>query len=133
MKEKKTTSEVFQLLIIFGVCVVGELLHELIPIPISAGVYGMIILFILLCTNVVKLSQVEKTGDFLASKMLVMFIPASVGLINVLPELKAMAIPVILAISVVTIIVMVVTGHVVQLVSKLTAKNKKEREEDQNV
>lgn len=131
--KKQTATAGFQLLVIFGVCVVGEILHEVIPIPISAGVYGMLILFILLCSKAIKLSHVEKAGDFLANKMLVMFIPASVGLINVLPELKAMAIPVILSIFLVTIIVMVVTGHVVQMISKLNLRLRKKRKEEEDV
>lgn len=127
MEKEPITSEVTQLFIILGACVLGEILHTLIPIPISSGVYGMFILFLLLTFRVVKVHQVEKCGNFLTKNMLVMFIPASVGLCEMLPELKTMAIPVILAITVVTILVMVITGKVTQGVIKLR-KNKENKE-----
>lgn len=133
--KKQMATEAFQLFVILAVCVVGEILHAVIPIPISAGVYGMFILFILLCCKVIKLPQVEKVGDFLTNKMLVMFIPAAVGLINVVAELRQLAIPVILCFSVVTIITMVVTGHVVQIISKLNSRitEKKRKKENKDV
>ena len=44
-----------QFLRIAGITLVGELLQRLIPLPVPASVYGLILLFIALCTVVIKL------------------------------------------------------------------------------
>lgn len=124
--EKKETSQGIQILIIFAICFLGEILHEIIPIPISAGVYGMVLMLILLITKIVKIHHVETVGNWLVKNMMIMFLPVSVGLVEMFTELKDLAIPVILSFSVVTILVMAITGIVVQQIIK-HSKIKKEK------
>lgn len=71
-----------ELVIIFGITMAGELLNRLIPLPVPAGVYGLFLLLALLCSGVLKLSDVENTGDLLLDLMPLMFIPAAVGLLE---------------------------------------------------
>lgn len=73
---------IFQLAIIFGASFAGEILYEFLPFPIPASVYGLLLLFILLCTKIVKLEQVEKTAEFLISIMPFFFIGPTVGIIE---------------------------------------------------
>ena len=70
-----------QLAIIFAVSFVAELLEYLIPLPIAASVYGLLLMLLGLTTHIIPLKQVEETADFLADNMSVMFIPATVGII----------------------------------------------------
>ena len=72
-----------QFAIILAISFAGELLHSFIPLPIPASIYGIIIMFILLETKIVRLEQVRETGLFLISLMQLMFVPAVVGLIDV--------------------------------------------------
>lgn len=72
----------FQLMIIFGVSLIGELLNALIPLPIPASVYGLLILFGLLLAKVVRLDQVEHTAEFLMSVMPLFFIEPSVKIME---------------------------------------------------
>ena len=44
---------------------VSELLKYLIPLPIPASIYGLIILFALLKSGALKLSQIEDVGGLL--------------------------------------------------------------------
>ena len=60
----------------------GELLNTLLPLPVPAGVYGMILLLIALVTGIVKLPEVEGAGNFLLDTMTMMFIPAAVGIMS---------------------------------------------------
>ena len=78
-----------EIVIIFGITMVGELLNMFIPLPVPAGVYGLFILLGGLCTKVISLSDVEVTGNLLLDLMPVMFIPAAVGIIDKIEELKA--------------------------------------------
>ena len=48
-----------QFLIILAISLLGEVLKELLPLPIPASIYGMVFLFILLLTGVIKLDQVK--------------------------------------------------------------------------
>ena len=69
-----------QIVIIWAVTLAGELLSALVPLPIPAGVYGLVLMLVLLLTGALKLEQVEQTALYLVEIMPVMFIPAAVGL-----------------------------------------------------
>lgn len=107
-----------QFLIIIIISFIGELLNSLIPLPVPASIYGMVILFIALCTGIIKLEHVKEVSDFLIDIMPIMFIPAGVGLINSWDALKPMLLPVTVIMVVTTVIVMAVSGQVTQMVLK---------------
>ena len=114
-----------QCLIILVISFIGELLKYLLPLPIPASIYGMVLLFSGLMTGWIKLESVQETGTFLIEIMPVMFIPAGVGLITSWSTLKAMIGPVSI-ITVLTIItVMIVTGRVSQAIIRKSKGNKK--------
>lgn len=69
-----------QFLIILVITFMGEGLKYLLPLPIPASIYGMVLLFLALMTGIVKLESVRDAGKFLIEIMPVMFIPAGVGL-----------------------------------------------------
>ncbi len=96
--------------IILGITLVGEWLKYILPMPVPAGVYGLFLLLFLLCTGIVKLEQIETTGNFLLEIMSVMFVPAAVGLIESYEQIRPVLIPLICICSISTIIVMAVTG-----------------------
>lgn len=115
-----------QLLIILIVSCIGELLNFLIPLPIPGSIYGMILLFILLCCGVIKLSQIKETGDFLIDIMPILFVPSAVGIISQLEQLKSIWIQVIIITIVTTFLVMGITGLVTQAVIRMKrGRNKK--------
>ena len=89
-------------------------MHTLLPLPIPASVYGLVLMLAALCTGILKLEQVRETAGFLIEIMPVMFIPAAVGLLDAWPSLRSMWLPVILITLLTTVIVMVVTGLVTQ-------------------
>ncbi len=110
-----------QLTVILAVTLVAELLNILLPLPIPASIYGLFIMFICLMLKIIKLDQVDNVATFLVEIMPLTLIPASVGLISVLPSLASIIIPFFVIVLSSTIIVMIVTGKAVQ-----TVINKKE-------
>ena len=88
------------------------LLKFLLPWPIPASIYGLVLLFLLLALGIVKLDQVKDAGEFLIKIMPPMFIPAAVGLIDSWPQLKRLLLPLCVIIPLTTILVMLVTGKV---------------------
>ena len=71
-----------QFLIIIAFSFAGELLHYLLPLPIPASIYGIVLLFAALELKLVKVKHIRETSGFLIAIMPVMFIPAAVGLID---------------------------------------------------
>lgn len=112
-----------QFAIILFISLLGELLRVLIPLPIPASVYGLVLMLLALTTGIIKLHQVKEASAFLIEIMPVMFIPAGVGLLESWPALKPVWIPVVLITMLTTVIVMVVTGRVAQ---RIIGKEKKE-------
>ena len=106
---------IHQFLIIMSISVIGELL-SLLPLPVPASVYGLLILLTCLFTGVIKLKDVEDVADWLILIMPVLFVPSAVSLMNVGDELLGdiVVIGVVLVVS--TIVVMVTTGKVAQLI-----------------
>lgn len=105
-----------QFLIILAISFLGELCRYLIPLPIPASIYGLLLMLVALLTGLVKLEQVHHAAFFLIEIMPVMFIPAGVGLLVSWSDLEPVVIPVVVITVATTIIVMVVSGRMTQLV-----------------
>ena len=106
---------IHQFLIIMAISFIGELL-SLLPLPVPASVYGLFILLICLFTGIIKLKDIEDVADWLILIMPVLFVTSAVSLMNVGDELLGdiVVIGVVLVVS--TIVVMVTTGKVAQLI-----------------
>lgn len=104
-----------QFLIILCVSSIGEVLNYLIPLPIPASIYGLVIMLGLLVSKKLKLESVENVANFLVEIMPVLFIPAAVGLIVSWKQLESMLIPVLVITVASTILVILVTGKVTDL------------------
>lgn len=107
-----------QFMIISLLTFIAEVISMLIPLPIPAGIYGLVIMFICLCTRIIKLDQVENVADWLLQIMPVMFVPTTVNLITKWDIIKANLVGLIITCTVSTIITMGVTGLVAQLLLK---------------
>lgn len=108
--------------IIAGVSFVGELLYAILPFPIPASVYGLVIMVILLMTHIVKLEMIEETADFLIGMMGIFFVPSSVGLMTSIGAVKGSIVQLLVMCAISTVVVMVITGLTAQLVMKFTGK-----------
>ena len=114
-----------QFILILVISFMGEILKYLLPLPIPASIYGMVLLFTGLMTGVIKLESVKETGVFLIEIMPVMFIPAGVGLITSWGTLKTIIVPVSIITVLTTITVMIATGWVSQTIIRKSKGNKK--------
>lgn len=71
-----------QVLIILTFTAVGELLSYVIPLPIPAAIYGLVLLFIALWTGLVKPGQVKEVSSFLISILTVFFVAPAVRILE---------------------------------------------------
>lgn len=109
--------------IIMGIAFLGELLNMFIPLPVSASVYGIIIMFLCLNFRIIKVSDVKETSRFLIEIMPLMFVPAAVGLIEMWDVLRVSWLPYIVITAVSTVVVMTVSGHVTQFMCRKSKKS----------
>lgn len=113
-----------QFLVVLIISCIGELLNLFIPLPIPGSIYGMVLLFVLLCTGVVKLHQIKDTSAFLIDIMPMLFIPSAVGIMAELDQLTDIWVEVIIITIGTTVLVMAVTGLTTQALIRL--KRRKE-------
>lgn len=116
-----------QFCLILGLTFLGELCRFFIPLPVPAGIYGLLLFLLCLLTGLIRAEQVEETADFLVEIMPLLFIPAGVGLMDSMDLLRPMLLPLLVITPLTTLVVMVVTGHTTQMILK--KKEKKEVKE----
>lgn len=101
--------------IIFGFSLLGEALNRLLPLPIPAAVYGLVLLFAALCLKIVKVEQINKVSDFLLTILPILFVSPAVNLLEswgiVAPHVVTIALLVLSS----TILVFAVAGVISQL------------------
>ena len=103
----------FQFARITAFCLAGEVLAAVLPLPIPASVYGLL-LAAALKFGVLKLDQVRETGLFLTGIFPLLFVPAAAGVMELGSQLMNLLLPAVLAIVPITALVMAVTGMVAQ-------------------
>lgn len=117
-----------QFCIIIAISFVGEILNKIVPLPIPASIYGIVILFTLLCTKVIKVSDVKEVSKFLIEIMPIMFVPPAAGLLETWGIVQTGLWRYLLLTVVSTVVVMVVSGLVTQLVIKSGRKRENKDE-----
>ena len=105
-----------QFMIISLIALVGEALSFIIPLPIPASIYGIILMLLLLISGRLKVDSVKEVSSFLIAIMPVMFIPAAVGLMNSFSLLSGSLAAYLVILVVSTFAVMAVSGIVTQFI-----------------
>ena len=83
----------------------------MLPLPVPASVYGLVLLLAALTTGFVKLEQVKETGTYLTGIFPLLFVPAAAGIMELWAEMGQL------------LLVRAAAGRTTQA---LTARNKKE-------
>lgn len=111
-----------QLAVILMISFVGEWLHAVLPLPIPASIYGLVLLFVLLCGKVIRLEQVRETGHFLVNIMAVMFVSPAVGLLMCWDIVRDNLGKICLILVVTLVLTFFVSGRVTQMLLKREGK-----------
>ena len=99
-----------QFMIILLFSFLGELLKYVLPFPVPASIYGLVLLFIALETRILPLAAVKDAGKFMIEIMPLMFIPAGAGLIDAWDALRPICVQIVMIMVVSTIVVMIVSA-----------------------
>ena len=111
-----------QICIILVICLIAEIMEYLIPLPIAASMYGLVLMLIALSTKIIPLKEVENVSDFLTENLSIMFIPPTVGIMASVEEIKQMFVPLVVISVVSTLLIMTVTGRVAQAIIRRKGK-----------
>lgn len=101
---------------IFGFTLLGEALQWLLPLPIPAAVYGLVLLFAALCLKLIKVEQISKVSDFLLTILPILFVSPAVNLLESWGIVAPHVIPIALLVLSSTVLVFAVAGVVAQLI-----------------
>ena len=124
--QEKTYNVFQQALTLAVILLISKIIESFIPIPMPASVIGLVLLFIALCTGIVKLGQVESVGTALTNNISFLFVPAGISVINSLPILSKSPVS--------TILLLISTGFASQLlVTKSLFPSKEKNEETSQI
>lgn len=107
-----------QCFILFGCLALGELIVYLTGIKLPSSIIGMLLLTLFLQLGWIKLEWVQGLTNFLVANLGFFFVPSGVALMLYFDVITAQFWPIVIATLVSTILVLVVTGWVHQLVRK---------------
>jgi len=71
-----------QILIILAFTAIGELLAYVIPLPVPAAIYGLVLMFIALSTGLLKAEKIREVSSFLISILTVFFVAPAVRILE---------------------------------------------------
>ncbi len=103
-----------QLLIILLFTALGQILEAVLPLPVPAAIYGLVLLLICLCTGLLKPEAIRETAQFLVKIMSVFFVAPAVNILEhwgiIAPQLGTVVIVMVVS----TVVVFAVSGLVTQ-------------------
>ncbi|GAA0401205.1 CidA/LrgA family holin-like protein [Paenibacillus motobuensis] len=117
-KIKNLSIIILQIAALFFISLAMNYIAKWLHLPIPGTILGIIVLFILLKTKVIKLSWIEQGANWLLAELLLFFIPAAVGVMNYMSLLERDGIRILLVVISSTIVVMASSGLVASRISK---------------
>ena len=105
-----------QFLIILGFALLGEVLQRVVPLPIPASVYGIVLLFLALCCKLIRLEQVKEAGGFLTSILPVLFVSPIVGILDNWALIRGALLPMVLLVLASTVLTFGISGCIAQAI-----------------
>lgn len=100
-------------LILTGVFLIGEFLSTWFGLLLPGSLVGMVLLTVFLFSGVVKLEQVEKAANDLLRHLILLFVPAAVGIMVYVKVFSGNAVAIVLNTLLSTVLVLSVTGKTV--------------------
>ncbi|KRE12069.1 antiholin-like murein hydrolase modulator LrgA [Bacillus safensis] len=128
MSATKVYGFLSQAFIFATVMFVSNLISMYLPIPMPASVIGLVLLFVLLTTKIVKLEQVEQLGTSLTGLISFLFVPSGISVIQSLGVMQEVGVQVVGVIIIATIMLLAATGLFSQLLMQLSERPQKRKE-----
>ena len=114
-----------QCAVLFGCLALGEWLVSLTGVRLPSSIVGMLLLTLFLKLGWVKLKWVQGLSDFLVANLGFFFVPSGVALMLYFDIIEAQFWPIVIASVVSTLLVLLVTGWIHQIVRKVNGISRK--------
>ena len=106
----------FGIIILFSLA--GEACRALLPFPIPASLYGMVLMLLALAVKLVRPEQVKETGSFLVSLLPLLFVAPTVGLMACWDQIKHHLPGIVAVVILTTVLVFAVSGWLTKVLRK---------------
>lgn len=122
-KLKNLMAGILQVAVLFLLSMAMNKLADLLHLKIPGSILGIILLFILLKTKVIKLEWIERGANWLLAELLLFFIPSAVGVMQYIPLLENDGLQILLVVVLSTVVVMLSSGMVAARIAKRKEKH----------
>ena len=112
---------------IFGICLVGQIIAELIPVLFPGSVMSMVLLFILFMLNWANPEKLKNVNDFLLENMSFFFVPSAVSIITKYDLIKNSIVQILIICVVSFVVTFAVTAYTVTFVMKIQERFRRKR------
>ncbi|ENV44605.1 CidA/LrgA family protein [Acinetobacter schindleri] len=119
---------IFQLLLLIAIWEIGALIQQWLDLPISGGLIGLFLVLAALLSGVFKLQWIKAGSSFILGDLVLLFVPCVVGVIKYKNLFLTQGWQLVLAVTLGTILVMVITAYTVFWGFKLEAAWKAKRQ-----
>ena len=97
----------------------GEIIHQLVDLPLSGPIIGMVLLLVALTACGGASEEFNRSGQSTLSYLSLFFVPPGVGIMQHLALIRAQWLPMLLALIISTVLAMVSGAIVMQSVNRL--------------
>lgn len=114
-----------QMSIYTAILLISQLISELLPktLPIPPTVIGLILMYVLLCSRMIKIEWVDSLGTLLISMIGFMFVPSGISLAANLDILRAEGLKLVLVIGLSTVLMLVIITYIASFILSLKKWN----------
>ncbi|MGT2929928.1 CidA/LrgA family protein [Streptococcus dentasini] len=119
--QTKSAPMFIQMSIYTAILLVSQIISELLPkaLPIPATVIGLILMYALLSSHLIKVEWVDSLGSLLISMIGFMFVPSGISIAANLNILQAEGLQLILVIGLSTVAMLVIVTYVTRVILSL--------------
>ena len=107
-----------QFLYILSFSFIGQVLQTVVPLPIPAAIYGLVLLLVALSTGLLKVTQVADAANRLISLMPILYVPICVKILEYWGVISQNTVAIITISVVSTFLVFGISGLVTQWLMK---------------
>ncbi|TRM11269.1 CidA/LrgA family protein [Lentibacillus cibarius] len=124
----KIITVVLQVALLYAFYIAGNLLQNLLHLPIPGSIVGLLLLFAALLLKIWPIQWIETGSVFLLNYLPLLFVPATAGVMNYLGLFAGRTVWLFVVTIISTLLVMIFTGHTSQLLAKFRGKRKEKAE-----
>ena len=115
----------YQIAIIFFLCLMGGIISALLPFPFPSAIAAMLLLLAALFSGILRIDHIKEKSDFLLSNMAFFFIPAGVKVIEHFDTISSIWWQFLLISILSTVLVFLITAGTVSLVMRFEERKEK--------